>query len=48
LGSTSSYSSRVDGKLRDVARIADTTARFLDTGVQINDAVIYELLADNV
>ena len=43
-----SYSSRFDGKLRDVARIADTTARFLDTGVQISDEVIYELLEDNV
>ena len=43
-----SYSSRFDGKLRDVARIADTTARFLDTGVQISDDVIYELLEDNV
>jgi sigma-B regulation protein RsbU (phosphoserine phosphatase) len=43
-----SYSSRFDGNLRDVARIADTTARFLDTGVQISDDVVYKLLEDNV
>ena len=43
-----SYSSRFDGKLREVARIADTTARFLDTGAPITDNVIYELLEDNV
>ena len=43
-----SYASRFDGKLREVARIAETTARFLETGVQISDEVIYELLGDNV
>ena len=43
-----SYSSRFDGKLREVARIAETTARFLDSEVPISDAVIYELLEDNV
>jgi len=43
-----SYSSRFDGKLREIARIAETTARFLDTGVQISDEVIYQLLEDNV
>jgi hypothetical protein len=43
-----SYSSRFDGNLRDVARIADTTARFLDTGVQVSDDVVYKLLEDNV
>jgi phosphoserine phosphatase RsbU/P len=43
-----SYSSRFDGKLRDAARIADSTARFLETGVQISDDLIYKLLKDNV
>lgn len=43
-----SYSSRFDGKLRNAARIADTTARFLDTGIQISDDLIYKLLEDNV
>jgi hypothetical protein len=43
-----SYSSRFDGKLRDVARIADATARFVDTGVPIPDDVVYKLLEDNV
>ena len=45
---SASYSSRFDDKLRDVARIADTTARFLETGLQISDVVVYELLTDNV
>ncbi len=43
-----SYSSRFDGKLREVARIADTTARFFESGVTISDDIVYKLLEDNV
>ena len=43
-----SYSSRFDGKMRDAARIADTTARFFESGVTISDDNVYKLLEDNV
>ena len=43
-----SYSSRFDGKLREVARIAETTARFLDSRVTVSDEIVYKLLEGNV
>lgn len=43
-----SYSSRLDGYLRETSRIATTAARFFETGTAISDATVYALLEDNV
>lgn len=43
-----SYSSRLDGYLREASRIAATTARFFESGVAITDDTVYSLLEDNV
>jgi sigma-B regulation protein RsbU (phosphoserine phosphatase) len=43
-----SYSSRLDGHLREASRIASTTARFFESGVAISDDTVYALLEDNV
>lgn len=43
-----SYSSRLDGHLREAARIAVTAARFFESGVSISDETVYALLEDNV
>jgi sigma-B regulation protein RsbU (phosphoserine phosphatase) len=43
-----SYSSRLDGYLREASRIAATTARFFESGVAIDDETVYALLEDNV
>jgi phosphoserine phosphatase RsbU/P len=43
-----SYSSRLDGHLREVARIADTAARILQTGPTISDDEVYVVLEENV
>lgn len=43
-----SYSSRVDGYLREASRVAITAARFFETGVAISDDTVYALLEDNV
>ncbi|MBS0198034.1 MAG: methyl-accepting chemotaxis protein [Planctomycetes bacterium] len=42
------YASRFDGQLREVARIAETTARVITSIPAITDDQIYELLARNV
>src|SRR5262245_23711182 len=43
-----SYSARLDGHLREAARIAETMARYLESDVQLTDDAIYKLLEDNV
>lgn len=43
-----SYAARFDGCLREAARIADTTARVMETVPGISDAQVYDLLARNV
>jgi sigma-B regulation protein RsbU (phosphoserine phosphatase) len=43
-----SYSSRLDGHLREAARIAVAAARFLESGVPLPDEAVYSLLEENV
>jgi sigma-B regulation protein RsbU (phosphoserine phosphatase) len=43
-----SYSSRLDGYLREAARIAETTAHVLESNVEIDDETLYNLLSNNV
>lgn len=43
-----SYASRLDGYLREASRIAETTAKTLDSGVSFSDDEIYQLLESNV
>jgi sigma-B regulation protein RsbU (phosphoserine phosphatase) len=43
-----SYSSRVDGYLREASRVATTAARFFESGVPVPDDTVYSLLEDNV
>ena len=43
-----SYASRLDGYLREAARIADTTARFMTADVDVPDDAVYVLLENNV
>jgi sigma-B regulation protein RsbU (phosphoserine phosphatase) len=43
-----SYAARLDGYLREAARIADTTARFLASDLDISDDAVYVLLENNV
>ena len=43
-----SYSLRLDGYLREVARIADTRAQFFDAGVDVSDDTLFQLLERNV
>jgi sigma-B regulation protein RsbU (phosphoserine phosphatase) len=45
---TASYASRFDGQLREVAHIATTTAKFLESGVNVSDEQLFDLLTDNV
>lgn len=42
------YASRFDGQLREVARIAETTARVVTTVPGLTDEQVYDLLARNV
>jgi sigma-B regulation protein RsbU (phosphoserine phosphatase) len=44
----SSYSARFDGELREAARIAETNARFLESGITVSDEQIYALLGQAV
>jgi sigma-B regulation protein RsbU (phosphoserine phosphatase) len=46
--SAAGYSARLDGDLREAARIAETMARYLASDVKISDETIYKLLEDNV
>jgi sigma-B regulation protein RsbU (phosphoserine phosphatase) len=43
-----SYSSRLEGHLSEVARIAETAARILQTGPAITDDEVYVVLEENV
>ncbi len=43
-----SYSSRVDGYLREASRVATTAAHFFESGVPVPDDTVYTLLEDNV
>jgi sigma-B regulation protein RsbU (phosphoserine phosphatase) len=43
-----SYSARLDGYLREVARIAETAAHVVQSGVELSDAQLYTLLENNV
>src|SRR3954470_6105682 len=43
-----SYASRFDGQLCEAARIAETTASFMETGGPIPDEKVYEQLQRNV
>ncbi len=43
-----SYSARLDGYLREVARIATTAAQVVQSGVEFSDDQIYTLLENNV
>lgn len=43
-----SYSARLDGYLREASRIAETSARVLQSGVELSDDAVYELLEENV
>ena len=43
-----SYSSRLDGHLRESARIAETTGRALETGFDFSDDAVYTLAENNV
>ena len=43
-----SYAARLDGYLREAARIADTTARFMSSDLDVPDDAVYVLLENNV
>jgi sigma-B regulation protein RsbU (phosphoserine phosphatase) len=43
-----SYASRLDGHLREAARIADTTAKFLAADIDVPEDALYVLLENNV
>ena len=44
----SSYASRFDGQLREAARIAETTADFMETAGPLPDEKVYQQLERNV